>query len=150
MPARLLASRRGWGTWLTRSERLVGFRQVTIGASFLSQTVALTDGTTVKFEIWDTAGQVRALCWLSVWLAVLVSCVAHATAVCSHGARPVAQPDAKGIWDGATQTRRETLRTRSGRPKPSRTSHQFLNTALRRCARGTSSERGSDVHGTLT
>jgi len=33
--------------------------KVTIGASFLSQTVALTDGTTVKFEIWDTAGQER-------------------------------------------------------------------------------------------
>lgn len=33
--------------------------KVTIGASFLSQTVALQDGTTVKFEIWDTAGQER-------------------------------------------------------------------------------------------
>ncbi|KAI6673428.1 hypothetical protein NL676_001334 [Syzygium grande] len=32
---------------------------VTIGASFLSQTIALQDSTTVKFEIWDTAGQER-------------------------------------------------------------------------------------------
>ncbi|KAK6137920.1 hypothetical protein DH2020_028333 [Rehmannia glutinosa] len=33
--------------------------KVTVGASFLSQTVALQDSTTVKFEIWDTAGQER-------------------------------------------------------------------------------------------
>ncbi|KAI4302317.1 hypothetical protein MLD38_038078 [Melastoma candidum] len=33
--------------------------KVTIGASFLSQTIALLDSTTVKFEIWDTAGQER-------------------------------------------------------------------------------------------
>lgn len=33
--------------------------KVTVGASFLSQTVALPDSTTVKFEIWDTAGQER-------------------------------------------------------------------------------------------
>mmetsp|Transcript_19308 Transcript_19308/g.23056 ORF Transcript_19308/g.23056 Transcript_19308/m.23056 type:complete len:213 (+) Transcript_19308:136-774(+) len=33
--------------------------KVTIGASFLSQTVSLQDSTTVKFEIWDTAGQER-------------------------------------------------------------------------------------------
>ncbi|CAN1747574.1 Ras-related protein RABF1, partial [Linum perenne] len=33
--------------------------KVTIGASFLSQTLALEDSTTVKFEIWDTAGQER-------------------------------------------------------------------------------------------
>ncbi|CAN6837523.1 unnamed protein product, partial [Brassica oleracea] len=31
--------------------------KVTVGASFLSQTIALQDSTTVKFEIWDTAGQ---------------------------------------------------------------------------------------------
>ncbi|KAL4358620.1 hypothetical protein AHAS_Ahas09G0304900 [Arachis hypogaea] len=29
--------------------------KVTVGASFLSQTIALQDSTTVKFEIWDTA-----------------------------------------------------------------------------------------------
>ena len=38
-----------WGIW-----------QVTVGAAFLAQTVALPDGCTVKFEIWDTAGQARA------------------------------------------------------------------------------------------
>lgn len=32
---------------------------MTVGASFLSQTIALQDSTTVKFEIWDTAGQER-------------------------------------------------------------------------------------------
>ncbi|RWW13786.1 hypothetical protein GW17_00022478, partial [Ensete ventricosum] len=34
---------------------------VTVGASFLSQTLALQDSTTVKFEIWDTAGQERCM-----------------------------------------------------------------------------------------
>jgi len=34
------------------------FQQPTIGAAFLTQTVALDD-CTVKFEIWDTAGQER-------------------------------------------------------------------------------------------
>ncbi|KAG9144425.1 hypothetical protein Leryth_023017 [Lithospermum erythrorhizon] len=33
--------------------------KVTVGASFLSQTIALQDSTTIKFEIWDTAGQER-------------------------------------------------------------------------------------------
>ncbi|KAL8257749.1 hypothetical protein R6Q59_029790 [Mikania micrantha] len=33
--------------------------KVTVGASFLTQTIALQDSTTVKFEIWDTAGQER-------------------------------------------------------------------------------------------
>ncbi|KAJ6983411.1 ras-related protein RABF1 isoform X1 [Populus alba] len=33
--------------------------KVTIGASFLSQTIALQDSTTIKFDIWDTAGQER-------------------------------------------------------------------------------------------
>eukprot|EP00850_Spirogloea_muscicola_P012751 SM000083S22798 [mRNA] locus=s83:408965:410897:- [translate_table: standard] len=33
--------------------------EVTVGASFMAQTVALPDATTVKFEIWDTAGQER-------------------------------------------------------------------------------------------
>ena len=32
------------------------FQESTIGAAFLTQTVCLDD-TTVKFEIWDTAGQ---------------------------------------------------------------------------------------------
>eukprot|EP00536_Pseudo-nitzschia_multiseries_P014399 jgi/Psemu1/310922/fgenesh1_kg.697_\ len=34
------------------------FQEPTIGAAFLTQTVALDDST-VKFEIWDTAGQER-------------------------------------------------------------------------------------------
>ena len=42
--------------WL---EMFVEKIQVTVGASFLSQTIALQDSTTVKFEIWDTAGQER-------------------------------------------------------------------------------------------
>jgi Ras-related protein Rab-5C len=32
------------------------FQEPTIGAAFLTQSVAL-DNATVKFEIWDTAGQ---------------------------------------------------------------------------------------------
>ncbi|MCJ1403662.1 GTP-binding protein of the rab/ypt [Xylographa trunciseda] len=35
------------------------YRESTIGAAFLTQTIALDDSTTVKFEIWDTAGQER-------------------------------------------------------------------------------------------
>ena len=34
------------------------YQESTIGAAFLTQTVALDDAT-VKFEIWDTAGQER-------------------------------------------------------------------------------------------
>ncbi|RHY74237.1 hypothetical protein DYB30_001134 [Aphanomyces astaci] len=33
------------------------FQEPTIGAAFLTQTVSMDDGVTVKFEIWDTAGQ---------------------------------------------------------------------------------------------
>ena len=36
------------------------FQEPTIGAAFLTQTVTL-DETTVKFEIWDTAGQGTSL-----------------------------------------------------------------------------------------
>jgi len=35
------------------------YRESTIGAAFLTQTVTLDDNTVVKFEIWDTAGQER-------------------------------------------------------------------------------------------
>ncbi|KAK3058075.1 GTP-binding protein of the rab/ypt [Extremus antarcticus] len=46
-----------------RSERVRSFsdssRESTIGAAFLTQTIALDEQTTVKFEIWDTAGQER-------------------------------------------------------------------------------------------
>ena len=34
------------------------YQESTIGAAFLTQTVQLSD-CVVKFEIWDTAGQVR-------------------------------------------------------------------------------------------
>ncbi|CAH2050879.1 unnamed protein product, partial [Thlaspi arvense] len=33
--------------------------KVTVGASFISQTILLQDSTTLKFEIWDTSGQER-------------------------------------------------------------------------------------------
>ncbi|ODV93968.1 hypothetical protein PACTADRAFT_24152, partial [Pachysolen tannophilus NRRL Y-2460] len=35
------------------------FRESTIGAAFLTQTIQLDDNTRIKFEIWDTAGQER-------------------------------------------------------------------------------------------
>ncbi|CAO3622149.1 unnamed protein product [Cunninghamella blakesleeana] len=35
------------------------YRESTIGAAFLAQTITLDDQTVVKFEIWDTAGQER-------------------------------------------------------------------------------------------
>jgi len=35
------------------------YRESTIGAAFLTQTITLDDNTRVKFEIWDTAGQER-------------------------------------------------------------------------------------------
>ncbi|ODQ67978.1 ras-domain-containing protein [Nadsonia fulvescens var. elongata DSM 6958] len=35
------------------------FRESTIGAAFLTQTISLDDDTIIKFEIWDTAGQER-------------------------------------------------------------------------------------------
>ncbi|KAI8639203.1 ras family-domain-containing protein [Parasitella parasitica] len=35
------------------------YRESTIGAAFLAQTVTLDDDKIVKFEIWDTAGQER-------------------------------------------------------------------------------------------
>ncbi|CAL5346523.1 unnamed protein product [Camellia sinensis] len=38
--------------------QFVEFQESTIGAAFLSQTLAVNDAT-VKFEIWDTAGQER-------------------------------------------------------------------------------------------
>lgn len=35
------------------------FQQPTIGASFFARQIKLDDGQTIKFEIWDTAGQDR-------------------------------------------------------------------------------------------
>lgn len=42
-----------------RQDQFDDYRESTIGAAFLTQTIALDDQTTVKFEIWDTAGQER-------------------------------------------------------------------------------------------
>lgn len=35
------------------------YQESTIGAAFLTQTIAVDENTIVKFEIWDTAGQER-------------------------------------------------------------------------------------------
>lgn len=35
------------------------FQQPTIGASFFARQIKLDDGSTIKYEIWDTAGQDR-------------------------------------------------------------------------------------------
>lgn len=35
------------------------YQESTIGAAFLTQTIAVDENTVVKFEIWDTAGQER-------------------------------------------------------------------------------------------
>jgi len=35
------------------------YQESTIGAAFLTQTIAVDESTIVKFEIWDTAGQER-------------------------------------------------------------------------------------------
>ncbi|KAF8028797.1 hypothetical protein BT93_E1452 [Corymbia citriodora subsp. variegata] len=43
--------------WFVKGQS-VKFQESTIGAPFFSQTLAVNDAT-VKFEIWDTAGQVR-------------------------------------------------------------------------------------------
>ena len=43
----------------SRQDQFDDYRESTIGAAFLTQTIALDDQTTVKFEIWDTAGQER-------------------------------------------------------------------------------------------
>lgn len=40
-------------------DRFDEFRQSTIGAAFLTQSVRLEPDTVIKFEIWDTAGQER-------------------------------------------------------------------------------------------
>ncbi|KAL9065833.1 MAG: hypothetical protein Q9157_007339 [Trypethelium eluteriae] len=42
-----------------KKDQFDDYRESTIGAAFLTQTIALDENTTVKFEIWDTAGQER-------------------------------------------------------------------------------------------
>jgi small GTP-binding protein len=44
---------------LAAQDQFDDYRESTIGAAFLTQTIALDESTTVKFEIWDTAGQER-------------------------------------------------------------------------------------------
>lgn len=48
-----------WDDANRRQDQFDDYRESTIGAAFLTQTIALDDNTTVKFEIWDTAGQER-------------------------------------------------------------------------------------------
>jgi len=45
--------------YLLAQDQFDDYRESTIGAAFLTQTIALDENTTVKFEIWDTAGQER-------------------------------------------------------------------------------------------
>ncbi|RZC70503.1 hypothetical protein C5167_033738 [Papaver somniferum] len=49
--------------------------KVTVGASFLSQTMVLQDATAVKFEIWDTAGQERYMADLKLHVQWSFDCV---------------------------------------------------------------------------
>lgn len=46
-------------TLISTQDQFDDYRESTIGAAFLTQTIALDESTTVKFEIWDTAGQER-------------------------------------------------------------------------------------------
>ena len=46
-------------TLINGQDQFDDYRESTIGAAFLTQTIALDESTTVKFEIWDTAGQER-------------------------------------------------------------------------------------------
>lgn len=62
------------------------YRESTIGAAFLTQTIALDDHTTVKFEIWDTAGQERykslaPMYYRNANCAVVVYDITHATSL---------------------------------------------------------------------
>lgn len=68
------------------------YRESTIGAAFLTQTIALDENTTVKFEIWDTAGQERykslapmyyrnANCAVVVYDITQAVCAGHAAAM---------------------------------------------------------------------
>ncbi|GAB1735051.1 hypothetical protein NU219Hw_g119t2 [Hortaea werneckii] len=45
--------------FVKQQDQFDDYRESTIGAAFLTQTIALDEQTTVKFEIWDTAGQER-------------------------------------------------------------------------------------------
>ncbi|CAO3611941.1 unnamed protein product [Cunninghamella echinulata] len=49
----------GKSSYAIRKDHFDEYRESTIGAAFLAQTITLDDQTVVKFEIWDTAGQER-------------------------------------------------------------------------------------------
>ncbi|CAO0792712.1 unnamed protein product [Mucor circinelloides] len=75
------------------------YRESTIGAAFLAQTVTLDDNTIVKFEIWDTAGQERykslaPMYYRNANCAVVVYDITQAV---SGGCFPV-------TWSGVTDT----------------------------------------------
>ena len=47
------------GVLMVNQDQFDDYRESTIGAAFLTQTISLDESTPVKFEIWDTAGQER-------------------------------------------------------------------------------------------
>ena len=73
----------------------VEYQESTIGAAFLTQTVALND-TTVKFEIWDTAGQERyhslaPMYYRGAAAAIVVYDITNRVSVCTRRVWPVAR-----------------------------------------------------------
>ena len=108
------------------------YQESTIGAAFLTQTVALND-TTVKFEIWDTAGQERyhslaPMYYRGAAAAIVVyditnrvSACALAAAVCPR--RPAASPPRRLFGGRSRGDRRRRgglclLLPASARPRP--------------------------------
>jgi small GTP-binding protein len=59
MDTRRITSRQAAASDTRDQDQFDDYRESTIGAAFLTQTLALDEQTTVKFEIWDTAGQER-------------------------------------------------------------------------------------------
>jgi Ras-related protein Rab-5C len=59
MNTRRITSRQAAASDTRDQDQFDDYRESTIGAAFLTQTLALDEQTTVKFEIWDTAGQER-------------------------------------------------------------------------------------------
>jgi Ras-related protein Rab-5C len=59
MNTRHITSRQAAASDSRNQDQFDDYRESTIGAAFLTQTLALDEQTTVKFEIWDTAGQER-------------------------------------------------------------------------------------------
>ena len=78
------------------------YRESTIGAAFLTQTIALDDATTVKFEIWDTAGQERykslaPMYYRNANCAVVVYDITQAVSCSLHG-RASTVKNTAGRW----------------------------------------------------